>query len=312
LNLSREVRDLIYELAFHVPGYIAIGEALNEYASPGIARWHISPRDTGGLDSVSSSGSPRFESGSDEESNNEDDEILVFDSDGEFVNDDDEIFVFGSDEEFDDDDDEVVVFGSDPGTEPDIRERGHSAAGILPVSFLRTCRQIHSESILVLYSHNNFLMRYVGSLGVEFASAYRTLVKHITVSLRLGPTLCSPSLEEVSELWKSNYMWPGIIKKSTVIAERYPNLQLFTISILQVLWLHRPVFFSSENQIKDQRLAHAAQWLRQNCPIQDERLRQTLKLEYVVSADLGQRGAYDWDPNEFAQAWLMAIAPSSP
>jgi hypothetical protein len=39
LDLPCEIRDLIYELAFHVPGHIAIGEAVNEYSVPGIARW---------------------------------------------------------------------------------------------------------------------------------------------------------------------------------------------------------------------------------------------------------------------------------
>jgi hypothetical protein len=97
-------------------------------------------------------------------------------------------------------------------------------------------------------------------------------------------------------------MWPRFIEEGTVMSERYPNLQLFKISMLQVLDLNRPHFFSSGNQTKDQTLAQAAQWLRQSCPIQDERLRQILRLEYVVSAELPKEGNDDWDPSEFAQA----------
>jgi hypothetical protein len=188
----------------------------------------------------------------------------------------------------------------------------------IPITFVRTCRQIHAEATEILYSRNSFLLY---TSNADFAIPYRTLLRHVTFTMEAGRGIYSDDLDVMCYWWRRVF-WPNVVDKSTKMLLIYPNLQLLTLPIksdsLTQTW--RPAFFPSRQKTKQQRIALAAQWLSQNCPIRDERLRHVLRLEIQQTAAFykmkqllkesfwfPEQSEDDWDGSELAQAWIKSL-----
>ena len=189
----------------------------------------------------------------------------------------------------------------------------------IPIGFIKTCRQMHAECTAVLYSRNSFRL-YMDN--ADFAAPYRPLIRHVTFTLEAGRGIYSHNPEVMCYWWRRVF-WPNVIDTSTKILHNYPNLQRLTLPIKSNdpshIW--RPAFFSFGHITKEQRTAQAAQWLRLNCPINNDRLRQVLRLEIQQSASflkmmnktnesfrlLEEEDEDYWDGSELAQAWEKSL-----
>ncbi|KAF2678598.1 hypothetical protein K458DRAFT_446366 [Lentithecium fluviatile CBS 122367] len=187
-----------------------------------------------------------------------------------------------------------------------------SIGDAIPASLIRTCRQVHSEGTEVLYGYNVFRL-YMSN--ADFASSYRTLIRHVTFTMEAGRGIYSEDLEVMCYWWRRVF-WPNVIDRSTSLLLRYPNLELLTFPIKsnQPGQTWRPAFCAFEHKTKEQRIALAARWLRTNCPMRDEHLHQVLRLEIQPAAGLIEGSWFfpeeyedEWDGSEFAQAWMLNL-----
>lgn len=184
---------------------------------------------------------------------------------------------------------------------------------VVPIGLLRACRQIHAESAEALYGLNTFSL-YMSN--ADFVPAYCTLLRRISMTLETGRGIYSDDLEVMSYWWRRVF-WPSIIDRSTKLLLRYPNLEKLTFPIksdqLGQTW--RPPFLAMEQKTRAQRVALAANWLRSNCPMRDERLRKVLHLEIMPYASFSKANYegssfypdedYDWDCGELAEAFQV-------
>ncbi|CAI6340937.1 unnamed protein product [Periconia digitata] len=182
---------------------------------------------------------------------------------------------------------------------------------IITSPLVRTCRQIHAESTPILYGHNIFSFSMVNS---NFAIFYRSLIRHIVFTVEASRRIYSENLIDMSYWWRRVF-WPNVIDASTKFLLRYPGLISLTSPIKsESLWrTWRPAFMMVERKTSEQRIEMAALWLRANCPMEDERLRDMLHMEIMPAKDQqgldGLRFAVEddngneWDYTEFASAF---------
>jgi hypothetical protein len=188
---------------------------------------------------------------------------------------------------------------------------------IIPLSLMRTCKQLHAECSPVLYGQNIYRIGPLNDL--ETSLTYRQLVRHIVYMADADPRIYKANLDEVNYGWTRRF-WPSIISGGTTTLERYPNLETLTITLTSPLYgqAWRPSFFAVYNKTKEHRIALAVNWLKPRCPLSNERLRKCLKLELhmpftaLSKEDFkGSRFALDedeedeWDCTEFAEAFQV-------
>lgn len=178
---------------------------------------------------------------------------------------------------------------------------------VVPMAFMRTCRQVHAESAEVLYGHNLFRL-YMSN--VDFAPSYLGLIRHVMFTMEAGRGIYSDDLEVMGYWWRRVF-WPNIIERSISLLQRYPNLESLTFPIkskeLGQTW--RPAFFAVEQKTRQQRIALAARWLKNNCPIRDERLLKVLRLEIQPSAGSSKmetKGSRFCLDDEYEDGWELS------
>jgi len=183
-----------------------------------------------------------------------------------------------------------------------------------PLSIIRTCKQLHAECSPVLYGQNVFRVWFLHTR--DLSPKYRQLVRHLMFTTCADNRIYSPDLDEVDHVWKRRF-WPTIRTAGVKLLEDFPNLETLTFDPhppSRSGW--RPAFFAVENKTKEQRIALAAQWLRTRCPIDNDRLRACLQLEFASTPGIpkedfqGSRFAPDedddcWDHTEFAEAFRL-------
>ncbi|KAH7083764.1 hypothetical protein FB567DRAFT_594283 [Paraphoma chrysanthemicola] len=190
---------------------------------------------------------------------------------------------------------------------------------VVPMTLLRTCRQIRSECSPVLFGDNIFRVWFLTT--PDLAPCYRQLIRHITFDLQPDQKMYRPrwsGLEEVSYGWNRRW-WPDVLAKGLRMLDQFPNVEVITIKLTSKdhgeSW--KPAFFDIEHKTREHRVAVAARWLHPRCPIEDARLRRCLRLELqtprVLAKDdyTGSRfapdedGESEWDYTEFADAFQL-------
>jgi hypothetical protein len=147
-------------------------------------------------------------------------------------------------------------------------------------------------------------------------------VRHVMFTAKPDHRIYKPDFDEVNHGWRRHF-WPSVITAGTKLLERFPSLETLTCiphTPSDSGW--RPVFFAAGYKTKEQRIALAAQWLRTRCPIDNDRLRTCLQLEFVPTRGLSKehglsnedfRGSRfapdededDWDHTEFRDAFQL-------
>ncbi|KAF2851405.1 hypothetical protein T440DRAFT_62926 [Plenodomus tracheiphilus IPT5] len=206
----------------------------------------------------------------------------------------------------------IVRHGNEGPTEP------IPLANRIPISLLRSCRQLHSECSMVLYGINVFR---IWSLGEEIlCSTYRKLVRHVILTEEVEPRIFGSDPDDVGHAWKKRF-WPSVMKNGKLTVERFPGLETMALSLKpprrRRCW--RFAFFSTRTMKREQRIALATEWLQPKCPWDDERVRDCLQISLVPDAIIrldeyeGSRFAFDpedevqeaWDTTEFDEAFLL-------
>ncbi|PVI01440.1 hypothetical protein DM02DRAFT_727861 [Periconia macrospinosa] len=187
-------------------------------------------------------------------------------------------------------------------------------AKVITVALVRTCRQIHSESILVLYGRNIFNFPISNA---NFAIRYRSLIRNIVFAVEAGRGIYSNNEIDMSYWWRRVY-WPNVLDICTKLLQRYPGLSNLTSPIKsENLWrTWRPAFMLVERKTSKQRIDMAALWLRTNCPIKDQRLQKILHMEIMPARDVIEKDeckgsrfvvedddGNEWNYTEFASAF---------
>lgn len=184
---------------------------------------------------------------------------------------------------------------------------------IIPIAFMRVCRQVHAECIGFLYSLNIFRLY---TSNADFAPRYRSLVRQVVFTTdAINQKVFSQDLSVMEYCWR-RYFWPEVIVKSIKVLQTFSNLDtlIFPIQSSGASW--KPAFISSLQKSRVERVALAAGWLQSRCPIADERLRDCLQLEVIrkpsIAKELYEGSRFffeeEWDPTEFAEAFnLMKV-----
>lgn len=189
----------------------------------------------------------------------------------------------------------------------------------IALSMLQTCKQLHAECSLVFYGENIYRL---GPLNdIDTSVVYRQLVRHVVYIADADLRIYQTNLDEVNYGW-TRRLWPSIISGGTATLERYPNLETMTITLTSPRYVHhrpwRPAFFAVYNKTRAQRIAYAVRWLKPRCPLQNERLRDCLRVEMhtppweALSKEDFKNSWFadaveedDWDFAEFAEAFRV-------
>lgn len=189
---------------------------------------------------------------------------------------------------------------------------------VISLSILRSCKQLHAECCPVVYGENVFR---VWSLTNTELLSYRRLVRHVMFTTEADYRIYNKHLDEVSHGWKRRF-WPSIVAGGMEQLARFPALETLTAILTPPRagpsW--RPAFFANRNKSKEQRITLAAEWLQVRCPIEDDRLRQCLRLELNPPPGTSRENAEafgtpddedeeDWDYTEFADAFRLISSP---
>lgn len=187
----------------------------------------------------------------------------------------------------------------------------------ISTGLLLTCRQLHAECAPVLYGDNIFRILFLGD--TTLALPYRQLVRHVTFTTEAAHRIFGLDLDYVSHGWRRRF-WPNILDSGQKMLAQFPNVQSLTVpmkpGVESTSW--RPAFFAVGGKTADRRIELAAEWMLQRCPIDDDRLRDSLHLELVpppgsISKEeyAGSRFAPDdeeWDYTEFENAFELMKA----
>lgn len=205
-----------------------------------------------------------------------------------------------------------------------VRYKNLGAAEPLSVSrristgLLQTCRQLHAESVPVLYGDNIFRIWFLSK--TSFALVYRQLVRRIIFTMEAAHRIFGPrDLDAVSHGWKHRF-WPNILDSGEKMLAQFPNVESITVPMKSGFessaW--RPAFFALGGKIAERRIELAAEWMLERSPLEDERLRDCLHLELEpppgsISWEeyAGSRFAPDdeeWDYTEFENAFELMKA----
>ncbi|KAF2113031.1 hypothetical protein BDV96DRAFT_496865 [Lophiotrema nucula] len=182
----------------------------------------------------------------------------------------------------------------------------------IPIALLASCRQLHAECSEIVYGSNVF-RTYMSDPG--FANTYEPLVRYMVFEVNADNRIYKRDMDSVAWGWRRQF-WPHITEKSTVVLQRFPNLESLTFPIksnsLVQTW--KPAFMGSDQKTREQRIVQAAYWMKSMCPIGKEQLRDCLHLEIVPARGFGKEETendngkkllwdFDWDECEFAEAF---------
>jgi hypothetical protein len=190
----------------------------------------------------------------------------------------------------------------------------------ISTGLLRTCRQLHAESSPVLYGDNVFRIWLASDSGL--ALRYREMVRHVTFTTEEAQRVFSPKLDIalVRHGWKRRF-WPSIIDSAEKLLAQFPNVDCLSVLVspggeVGAAW--RPAFFANGDETPEERVEGAARWLREMCPVDDERVKEVLRVELVPPKGSISREEYvgsrfapeegEWDYEEFRWAFeLMKV-----
>ncbi|KAF9700372.1 hypothetical protein EKO04_002053 [Ascochyta lentis] len=191
----------------------------------------------------------------------------------------------------------------------------------ISIGLLQTCRQLHAECAPVLYGDNIFRVG-VNSFN-DLALAYHQLIRHVTFSTDAGDDMFDTNnVGPVSHSWKS-YFWPQVVDSAQKMVLQFPNIKSLTVlvRIMERSTRWRPAFFIMDGGSAESRVERAAEWMRERCELEDDRLRDCLHLEldmplpgnYIVphsskGAKVRLLEQEEWDRAEFGHAFeLMKV-----
>jgi hypothetical protein len=148
---------------------------------------------------------------------------------------------------------------------------------LIPIAILRTCWQLRVECTPLLYGSNVFSFWILKD----------------TEHLHPATTDLAPSWQRQMhspDSWWIRRLWPEMQNNAQAVLDRFPSLEKLTFLLKppQHGSVGRLSLSDLESDIREQRIAIAASWMKLRCPVENKRLIECLVLEVVPPSGLSE------------------------